>query len=97
MSVVLVTAMFNSTSALDFESLHITYSRIESSIVPLSDCSIKDILDSITIVKIVDTCQTDPSMLKSINIAGHSKGLVWVGDRGTCPPHVFGGGGQKAI
>ena len=24
-------------------------------------------------------------------------GLVWVGDRGTCPPHVFGGGGQKAL
>ena len=24
-------------------------------------------------------------------------GLVWVEDRGTCPPHVFGGGGQKAL
>ena len=24
-------------------------------------------------------------------------GLVWVGDMGTCPPHVFGGGGQKAF
>ena len=24
-------------------------------------------------------------------------GLVWVGDRGTCPPIVFVGGGQKAL
>ena len=25
-------------------------------------------------------------------------GLVWVGNRGTCPPpHVFGGGGLKAL
>ena len=36
-------------------------------------------------------------------LAGHqhiyyfTMGLVWGGDRGTCPPHVFGGGGQKAL
>ena len=24
-------------------------------------------------------------------------GLVWVGDRGTCPPHDFRGGGQKVL